>query len=250
MTVARRKIDAYREFAHAYDHALGERFFAGLEPFIAPFLSSIPTGASHLDLACGTGIAIAAFRPRGFRSTGVDASMSMLSLARWRGATTVLGDLRALPFRGRFDLITCLYDSLNHLMTFDDLAESFREASVLMDSGSRFIFDVNQPEAYEWTWGCSDPFVESGPGFELVMNTTFSRRRGIGRAAVTGWADVSGKRVEIDEVHEQRAWDQRRVEKALRLAGLEAIGIVPFDPFDHEDDAGLTKWLFVVKKVR
>ena len=44
--------------------------------------------------------------------------------------------------------------------------------------------------------------------------------------------------------------DTDYITKLDRNRILEAIGIIPFDPFDHEDDAALTKWLFVAKKVR
>ena len=242
--------EAYGAFAYAYDKALGERFFRAASKLLDQTLDRYPTAnRSHLDLACGTGLALEYFRSRGWRSIGIDASTDMLAMARRRATRLVAGDLCALPVRGRFARVTCLYDSLNHLLDRDDLVVAFRAARSVMDRDSLFLFDMNHPEIYPEVWGISDPFVADGPDFHLEIGTTFRKRERLGRAMVTGWADVGGKRVAIQEQHRQRAYSEREIAGALADAGLAPVDVIDFDPYDEGEhiDARTVKLFFVTR---
>ena len=75
--------ESYGAFAYAYDQSLGRSFFAAVRRVLDDVLYKYPSrGKSHLDVACGTGLAIEHLRKQGFDSIGVDASLSMLSIAR------------------------------------------------------------------------------------------------------------------------------------------------------------------------
>lgn len=188
---------------------------------------------THLDLACGTGLAVQYFRRNGWKSVGVDASFAMLGLARKRAPHVVAGDLRALPFRGRFARITCLYDSLNHMLDRDDLVDAFRSVRSVMDHDSLFFFDVNHPDIYPAVWGMADPYVSAGDDYRLEIATSYRKRDKSARALVTGWATISGEKVPIDEIHHQRAYSEKEITLALEEAGLRVVEVVDFDPYDE-----------------
>lgn len=232
--------EAYEAFAYAYDKALGEPFFRAVRRLLLDTLDRYPSpDKTHLDVACGTALAMEFFEKRGWRSTGVDASMPMLRIARSRGRRLIAGDFRSLPVRGAFARITCLYDSLNHLQSRGDLIATFRSVRRLMSSESLFLFDVNRADVYPGIWGTKEPFVASGPDYHLEMATVFRTRDRLGRARVTGWAVLpSGERIEIDETHQQRAWDEREIADALQQTGLAPLEVVDFDPFEEGELAG------------
>jgi SAM-dependent methyltransferase len=242
--------EAYGAFAYAYDKALGERFFRAAERLLDHALEKYPTARrTHLDLACGTGLAIPYFASRGFRSVGVDASVSMLQIARSRGPRVVAGDLRALPLRRPFARITCLYDSLNHMLDASDLTAAFRSIRTVMNEDSLFLFDMNHPEIYPAVWGLSEPFVASARDYHLEIATTYRPREKAGRARVTGWAKIDGKRVAIEEQHQQRAYSEREIVKALDAAGLVPVDVIDFDPYGEAEavDAPTVKLFFIVR---
>ena len=123
--------EAYGAFAYAYDKALGARFFGAVQPLLDEALVRYPTPKrTHLDLACGTVLAVRYFRKKGWKSIGLDASYDMLRAAH--GGTFVAADMRAMPFRRTFARITCLYDSLNHMLEREDLVAAFRAVSNVM----------------------------------------------------------------------------------------------------------------------
>src|SRR5437870_12676495 len=76
----------YGAFAYAYDKALGERYFRAIRRMLDDVLERfpVPPAKTHLDVACGTGLAMRHFARRGFVTTGIDNSMPMLRLASGR----------------------------------------------------------------------------------------------------------------------------------------------------------------------
>lgn len=218
---------------------------------LSQLLERYPTfDKTHLDLACGTGLALQFFESRGWKSLGLDASMPMLSVARARASRLVAADFRELPVRRTFSRITCLYDSLNHLKNRADLIAVFRAVRRVMSQESLFFFDMNHPDVYPAVWGMKEPFVSSGPGFHLEMATAFRRRDATGLALVSGWALLpGGGRVEIAERHEQRAYSEREILDALGEAGLVPAEVIDFDPFKDggELEAEGVKLFFVCK---
>lgn len=242
---------AYGAFAYAYDKALGERFFKSARRLLENLLIRYPAPVkTHLDLACGTGMTVEFFASQGWSSIGIDASVMMLAMARGRARGLVGGDVRALPLRGTFSRITCLYDSLNHLKNRADLVAAFRAARKVMSPDSLFFFDMNHPDVYPEIWGMREPYVSSGAGYHLEIATSFRRRDGIGRALVTGWAmPLPGRRVEIRETHEQRAYSEREIVESLGDAGLVPVEILDFDPYNEADslEASAVKLFFVCR---
>ena len=242
--------EAYGGFGYAYVKGLGERMFRSVQRLLDETLERFPTPKrTHLDLACGTGLVLDAFRTRGWKSTGIDASLAMLQVAHRRLPRVAAGDLRALPLRAKFARITCLYDSLNHMLDAGDLETAFRSVRGVMSEDSLFLFDVNHPEIYPEVWGISEPYIAKGPDYHLEIATTYRSREKIGRANVTGWAQLGGKRVPIHEQHRQRAYSEREIRKALDAADMVPVDVMDFDPFGEAQDieAATVKLFFVCK---
>lgn len=242
--------ETYGSFAYAYDQALGHRFFKSIRKLLESALRKYPTTKrTHLDLACGTGLTAQFFGEQGWSSIAVDVSLPMLQLARRRIPIAVAGDYRALPLRGTFSRITCLYDSLNHLTRRDELDTAFRQIRGLMDDESLFLFDVNHPDVYPDIWGMTEPFVARGPDFHLEIATSFRPTDSLGQALVHGWARLAnGERVNIREQHRQRAYSEKEIVESLSRAGLAVVEASDFDPYN--DGTENVKLFFVCRVTR
>ena len=237
--------EAYGAFAHAYDRALGTRFFKAVRTLLDVTLEKYPTTKrTHLDVACGTGLILQHLRDRGWKSTGIDASMDMLSRAK---GPVAAADMRTLPFRGKFARVTCLYDSLNHLLEASELAAAFRAMRDVMSADSLLLFDMNHPEIYPEVWGIAEPFASTGEDYHLEIATTYRKRDRIGTAMVRGWAKVGGNRVAIREQHRQRAYSEEEIIAALAEAQLEPVDTIDFDPYGEEIKARTVKLFFVAR---
>lgn len=245
---ARHSDEGYDAFAYAYDQALGRPFFDHLKPHLqrvaAKYLGQART---HLDLACGTALLMRWFQQQQLSSVGVDLSVPMLQLATKKGAPKVVaGDLRRLPIRGSFDVVTSMYDSLNHFLERDDLLEVFRAAHRVMHSRSTFWFDMNHTSAYTRVWSIAEPFVAAGSDYRLAIHTSYSRAEKRATGWVEGYATINGQRIEIGEVHYQRAWTEREIGTLLKAAGLRLMERFRFDPFGSDGEP--VKLFFIVAK--
>lgn len=240
--------DSYSAFALVYDRGLGQLFFDGIRPVLDRLDREYPSvRRTHLDLACGTGLVVGHFVARGWDSIGLDASVDMLAHARRRGHAVLAADVRAFALRRTFARITCLYDSLNHVMDEDDLLHVLSSVRELMDRESLFWFDLNHPATYGTVWSIPEPYRSSGEGWSLSIDTRYDAGRNLAAARVTGNCVVEGEIVEIDEVHHQRAWEQGDVRRLLEAAGLRVVDTLRFNPFHPAGESGFPmKVMYVV----
>jgi SAM-dependent methyltransferase len=113
--------------------------------FVARHLAG-PRPRAVLDLACGAGRHTAALRRRGYRTLGLDLSLTLLARMRARGLPQVAGDMRRLPFTdGSFDWVLSFFTSFGY---FERERENFRvleEIVRVLPAGGRFLIDLMNP---------------------------------------------------------------------------------------------------------
>ena len=87
-----------------------------------------------LDVGCGTGRHLRAFRklgqagPSRLNAFGVDLSAVLIRDARSTGLNVARADMRRLPFRdGAFDLVTCFFTSFGYFATIEEDAAVLAE---------------------------------------------------------------------------------------------------------------------------
>jgi SAM-dependent methyltransferase len=118
-----------------------------------------------------------------------------------------------------FDLVTCTYDSLNYLLTEQDLARCFSSAARVLRPGGLFFADMNTRRFLEYDWGVCD--VLERPGFVQVTQSYFDPASACSTMVLTGFAgdDERGYR-RFDETHIERAYPPEVVSGLLAAAGL------------------------------
>jgi SAM-dependent methyltransferase len=140
----------YDPFAWLYNKHWGDRFaltaLAVIDELVLPRLAP---GAEVLDLCCGTGQMAQLLSERGYRITGIDGSENMLFYARENAPEThfILSDARSFTADTTFDAAVCVFDSLNHVMSVNELGEVFMSVSSALKDNGVFLFDmVREPE--------------------------------------------------------------------------------------------------------
>jgi SAM-dependent methyltransferase len=144
--------DAYDVVARGYDLLTADYAY---EPWVAAIeqlaLASGLRGRRLLDVACGTGSSFLPFLARGYTVTACDGSPAMVAIAAAKAPLDVdvaVADMRELPVYGRFDLVTCLDDAINHLDCPEDVVRAFAGVRANLDAGGLFVFDVNTLTSY------------------------------------------------------------------------------------------------------
>ena len=196
----------YNEFARFYAKGDWPRYSAQMARMLPAVLERFGLWPRKvLDLACGEGTFAVAMANRGLRLTGVDLSPEMLEIARERAATEgvratfIRQDMRSLSLRGRFDLVTCWFDSLNYLLEIDDLSRTFARVSRVLDENGIFIFDVNTIRglAVEWVREPSYVHLDSGDSF-LVSVPQYDAATKIATLHITGFVRENQRWLRID----------------------------------------------------
>jgi ubiquinone/menaquinone biosynthesis C-methylase UbiE len=82
-----------------------------------------PAAKTLLDVACGTGSHLEFFDS--FDCCGLDLNASLISVAQKKGLNAVCGDMRDFNLHQQFDVITCLFGSIAHNMSFEELVKTF-----------------------------------------------------------------------------------------------------------------------------
>ncbi len=72
-----------------------------------------------------------------------DLSKNMLKSAKVSNDRKVVCEMCALPYNSRFDLVIAAFDSLNYLLTENELLLAFREVSQVLSPVGIFTFDVS-----------------------------------------------------------------------------------------------------------
>lgn len=145
-------VAAYAEFAGFYDQVMGDRS-ADIERVRGFVRRYHPAAGSLLELGCGTGAVLAGLTPE-LSVTGVDLSAEMLAIAARSvpAARLVRADITRFSLGTRFDVVICVFDTLNHLPRLESWLEMFDRAREHLADGGLFIFDVNTTGRLRRLW--------------------------------------------------------------------------------------------------
>lgn len=158
----------YNAFAPFYDSVIGTTRTESV--WIRQCIERhMPRASSLLELGCGTGSILA-----GLSSvpslTGLDLSPQMLAIARAKvpAARFIQADMTTFELGERFDVIICVFDTLNHLLVFDAWISVFDHVREHLTDGGLFIFDVKT--VGELRYGSRPPLVQDFDGYTIIMN--------------------------------------------------------------------------------
>lgn len=132
-------------------------------------------GNALLDVGCGTGKHIEAFRDR-FVCEGLDVDRTMLDLARERnpGVTFHLGDMIGFNLGKRFDVITCLFGSIGYAPTTGRLEQTVQTfARHLKPGGVMIIEPWVRPE--DWRDGQVNALFVNEPDLKVARMSVARR---------------------------------------------------------------------------
>jgi SAM-dependent methyltransferase len=244
--------DSYRDFADVYDawQMLYPRAFSlAIAPrVIVAMKEHVVPNTVLADLACGTGIF-----PLWWQKThpawtvyGTDLSPAMIAAARRaakqttkqaaggrvrRTPTLLVQDMRRFALPEPVGVVTCLFDSLNHLTREADLAQTFRAVARSLAPRGLFLFDLVDELAFpEVFTGTS---ILDGKDLYVGIDTHYREERGhgIGEAKFTFFrrGTAAWKRVEFSI--RERCWFRGEVREMLTSAGLDLVRLDRVDPY-------------------
>ena len=167
--------ESYRSFASVYDEFMDgtdyQKTADQIQDMITRFGVSKPsqkrTGASEakdvllaaennlvVDLGCGTGKLTEILADRGYDVMGIDLSEEMLGMALERRDSLrhktlyLCQDMREFELYGTAGTFVSVGDSVNYLLTDEDMARLFERVNTFLFPGGIFVFDFKTLHLY------------------------------------------------------------------------------------------------------
>jgi SAM-dependent methyltransferase len=222
-------VPAYAEFAPFYDEIMGDRS-AEVERVRSCIRRYHPSARSLLELGCGTGAMLAGLAPD-LAVTGLDQSPEMLAMAARRGlpAELIQADMSAFSLATRFDVVICVFDTLNHLARFDAWREMFERVHEHLADGGLFFFDVNTVGRLRRLWQ-GPAFAEDFGENTMIMDVVPAGPRADGPGELSTWTVRIFERVADDSF---RLHAERIPELGVPLAMIREALAANFDMLEE-----------------
>ncbi|MGC4375960.1 methyltransferase domain-containing protein [Fictibacillus sp. Mic-4] len=242
---------SYQQFAYYYDRLMQD---APYEKWI-DFLERTADckAARILDIGCGTGAVSIRLAEKGFDVTAVDLSEDMLAMAREKAENQKLNvrffhqDMRELDGLGVHDIAVIFCDSLNYLLSEEDVYQTFQSIYNHLHMDGKLLFDVHSlykihhifsgntfgsnEEHLSYIWQCFDGELPDSIEHELSF-----------------FVQKDGAYYErFDEIHIQRTFSIETYEHLLQKAGF-VVERVTADFLETPPDHQSERLFFVAKK--
>lgn len=203
-------------------------------------------GKRLLDVACGTGKSFIPMLDWGWEVAACDVSPAMVAIAAEKvgeRARLSVADMRELPDFGQFDVVWCIDDAVNYLLSTEEMDQALSGMRRNLSPEGLMLFDLNTLHAYRTF------FAE-----EAVIERDSTRMTWKGMASVTmepgSIAEASFEAEPLDpsagpavppELHRERHFPEATVLAALERCGLECLDVygqeqdgIPRQPLDED----------------
>ena len=225
----------YEGLAPIYDYVMRHVDYGEWVGYVDDLFERFGGRPQHLvDLACGTGNATAKFYELGYRVSGIDASASMIAVAREKASRRGLdiqfttADLRRLDGLGSFDGAVCLYDSFNYLMSLSEIDAALDVIARVLEPASLFIFDVCTENNSLRYFG-DNHGSEAGEGFTYTRHSYYDRAERLQMNSFDIRFERSSKH--HLETHMQRIYPHEAVVARIEASPFELVAA--YDGFSY-----------------
>ncbi|NLG02597.1 MAG: class I SAM-dependent methyltransferase [Clostridia bacterium] len=205
-----------------------------------------------LDLGCGTGTLTELMASKGYDMIGIDCSPQMLRLAKEKSIAAehktlyLLQDMREMELYGTIGTVISVCDSLNYLLTEEDLIRTFRLVNNYLYPNGIFIFDFNTVYKYEQVIG-DTTIAENREACSFIWENYYDEESQINEYDVTVFVRENEDLYRrFEEIHMQRGYTIEQMEHCLEQAGLKFV--MSMDADSHGQITEQSERIYVIAR--
>lgn len=249
----------YKFFAKLYDKMMADIAYELWEQYLLQLLFryKVPPMGKILELGCGTGRMTRLLSKEGFKMTGLDLSEEMLEIAKNiendyktedKEREKILynyGDMRDFQLNEKQDAIISICDSMNYLLTVDDLSKTMKSARENLKPGGVFIFDLKTEYFYKNELD-GEIFTENLGEYSYVWNNFYIDEEHIHEYSLRFYegAYEKGKEPISKELHKQRAFFAKDIKDAAIHAGFDSA--IVYDAFTYDKPRKNSERIYII----
>ena len=216
----------YGKFAGLYDAMMSEIPYDVWFERLYSYLKKQGLPGGHLcELGCGTGEMASRFAAEGYEVTGIDLSPDMLALAaqKKKDGQNILylnQDMTDFSLHKPADVVLCICDSINYLLSEDELLKMFCCVREVLAEGGIFLFDMKTEYCFREILG-NGLRMEDEEDYTVVWENEYDPQTAVNEYVLTMFIQTkNGLYERYDECHCQRAYSPERVKALLEEAGF------------------------------
>ena len=253
--------ESYRSFASVYDEFMDgtdyHKTADQIQDMITRFGVSKPTqkrtGASEardvllaaeknlvVDLGCGTGKFTEILADRGYDVMGINLSEEMLGIALERRDSLrhrtlyLCQDMREFELYGTAGTFVSVGDSVNYLLTDEDMIKLFKRVNTFLFPGGIFVFDFKTLHLYRDVIGDST-IAEDREDCSFIWENWYDDESRINEYDLSLFIRETGVKEDdnlfrkYQEIHRQRGYTLEEMKRFAEEAGLTWIAEMDSD---------------------
>ena len=232
---------SYTDLASVYDALTGDVEYGRrcdyLEQIFEKHMDEKPVLIA--DLGCGTGSVCSILAERGYDMIGIDSSEEMLMEAmEKKGELNILylnQDMCDFELYGTVDVVLSMLDSINYILSPDDLRQMFNLVHNYLNPDGLFVFDVNTFYKFSEILG-DNVFVNDEEDVFYTWENSFDGEYCDFR--LNFFVSENGSYSRFTEEHSQRYYAVDELKSMLQSSGFdtEAIyGELDFETPGHDE---------------
>lgn len=223
---------SYQQFAFYYDQLMEDAPYGQWIDFFEETIQSLDAKVANvLDVGCGTGSISVRLAQKGYDVTGIDLSEDMLAMAREKSIQSnapvrfFQQDMTALEGLNLFDAAVIFCDSLNYIVSEEDVLNTFQSINSHLKEEGLLLFDVHSlykihhiftgntfgtnDEALTFIWQCFEGEYPDSVEHDLSFFVQ----------------DEGDRYSRFDELHIQRTFSIDVYSELLKKAGFELLKV-------------------------
>ena len=233
-------MQAYTSFAAVYDLFMDNVPYEDWADYVQKLLKkySIKDGLL-LEIGCGTGSMARCLAKKGFDMIGIDNSEEMLAIAREKNADCegdilyLCQDMREFELYGTVRAVISVCDSMNYILSEEDLQKVFKLVNNYLDPQGIFIFDLDTEFAYREILG-DNTIAENREEGSFIWENTYYEEELMNEINLTLFIPNHSSKEQIEtntlyhkfeETHYRKAYSVDRVKQLIEEAGMEWVAV-------------------------
>ena len=204
------------------------------------------------ELGCGTGTMTELLAEAGYDMTGIDRSESMLQEAlmkRDEGGHAILylcQDIREFELYGTMRAFVAVCDTMNYLLTEQELLTVFKLVNNYLDPEGVFIFDMKTRHFFKDVLG-ERTEADNEEEASYIWENYFDEETDLNEYALTIFERLeNGLFEKSEEFHQQRAYDIEIIKALAEEAGMVFLKVM--DESGKEPDENSERLIYLLRE--
>lgn len=245
---------SYQDFAYVYDNFMDNIPYKEWSQYILKLFQSYSIlDGTLVELGCGTGTLCKHISNAGYSVIGIDNSTDMLTiaadkLATAKNVTLLYQDMTDINLGNAcYDGFYCVCDSLNYLLTAEEILFTFSGVQHYLKKQGIFIFDLKTPYFYKTVLG-NQIFCDHQENCSYIWENSYFEEDCINQYDLTIFVKEKEEDLfrRFSETHHQKAYDLQEIIDLLTKTGLEYV--TAYDAFTANAPSEKSERIYIIAR--